>query len=115
LIRNGNIFIAKPPLYRVDWGKVTHWAANDDELDAIKKKLPSNAKPDVSRFKGLGEMPSKVLAETTLDAGKRTLVRVEVGDEPAASKALTELMGKDVQARFDFIMQKAATVDDIDV
>jgi DNA gyrase/topoisomerase IV subunit B len=60
-------------------------------------------------------MMPKVLAETTLDPAKRTIVRIGVNDEPAANRVLMELMGKDVQARFDFIMSHAATVDEIDV
>ena len=115
LVRKGHVFIAKPPLFKIEHGKETYWAANDEERDAILAKLPKNAKPEVGRFKGLGEMPSDELRDTTLDPDKRTLVRVEVGDELLANRALVELMGKDVQARFDFIMQKAATVDDIDV
>jgi DNA gyrase/topoisomerase IV subunit B len=117
LIRKGHVYIAKPPLFRITWGKETWWAANDAERDVILAKLPKNAKPDVSRFKGLGEMPPKVLAETTLDSTKRTLVKVDITDEPAANKVVMELMGKDVQARFDFIMSGASLVqgDDLDV
>ncbi len=115
LIKNGHVFIAKPPLFKVEHGKQTYYAANEEELEAIRAELPKNAKPEVGRFKGLGEMPYEDLAATTLDAAKRTLVRVEVGDELFANKAIMELMGKDVQARFDFIMQGAASVDDVDV
>jgi DNA gyrase/topoisomerase IV subunit B len=115
LVKNGHVFIGKPPLFRIDWGKETHWAANEAERDRILGKLPKNAKPEVSRFKGLGEMEAEVLAETTLDPGKRTLVRVEVGDELEANKALVELMGKEVQSRFDFIMAGAASLQDLDV
>lgn len=115
LIRAGHVFIAKPPLYRIDHGKVTYWVANDEERDETLAKLPKNAKPEVNRFKGLGEMSPDELKETTLDPATRTLVRVEVGDEALANKAMMELMGKDVQARFDFIMQEAATVEDLDV
>jgi DNA gyrase subunit B/topoisomerase-4 subunit B len=115
LVKGGHVFIAKPPLFRIVWGKQTHWAANEEERDAILAKLPTNAKPDVSRFKGLGEMPPKVLAETTLDPAHRTLVRVDVGDELEANKTLVELMGKEVQSRFEFIMHGAASVEDLDV
>jgi DNA gyrase subunit B/topoisomerase-4 subunit B len=115
LIRNGHVFIAKPPLYRIAWGKETFWAANDDERDAILEKLPKNAKPEVSRFKGLGEMPYKMLAQTTLDPETRSLVRVEVGDELVANRALIDLMGKDVEARFKLIMEGAPTIQELDV
>lgn len=115
LVRKGHVYIAKPPLFRIVWGKQTHWAAEDKERDKILATLPKNAKPEVSRFKGLGEMNPKVLAETTLDPAHRVLVRVDVGDELEANKAVVELMGKEVQSRFDFIMQEAATVEDLDV
>ena len=88
---------------------------DDAERDAILAKLPKNAKAEITRFKGLGEMQAEVLGETTLDPGRRTLLRVEVGDELEANKALVELMGKEVQSRFDFIMAEAATLDDLDV
>jgi DNA gyrase subunit B/topoisomerase-4 subunit B len=115
LMKGGFVYIAKPPLFRIVWGKESFWAANEAERDVILERLPKNAKPTVSRFKGLGEMDPKVLAETTLDATTRTLVRVDIGDEPDANKAIMELMGKDVQARFDFIMNRAGTVEDVDV
>ncbi len=115
LVRGGHVFIAKPPLFKVDWNKQKFWAANDEELKKVLASLPKNAKPEVSRFKGLGEMASEILKETTLDPARRTLVRVEVGDEPLANQAVMELMGKDVEARFNYIMTEAPKVSDLDV
>src|SRR5205814_5469774 len=98
LIRKGHLYIAQPPLYRVDVGKETYWARDDahkeELLEEIAKKKPS-AKPDITRFKGLGEMLPRVLAETTLDAEKRTLLRVAIDSNLEADKTFVELLGKD--------------------
>ena len=67
LIRKGHVYIAQPPLYRIDVGKETHWARDDAHKEEILAGLRANAKPEITRFKGLGEMDAKVLAETTLD------------------------------------------------
>ena len=72
LLEDGRIFLACPPLYKIKWGKETHWAADDSNRDKILAKLPKNAKPDITRFKGLGEMPAALLFETTLDPARRT-------------------------------------------
>jgi DNA gyrase/topoisomerase IV subunit B len=81
LIRKGNLYIAQPPLYRVDVGKETFWAKDDvhkeELLEQILQKRP-NAKPDITRFKGLGEMMPRTLAETTLNPKTRTLLRVTI-------------------------------------
>ena len=71
LITNGNVFLAQPPLYRIDVGKETHWALDDAEKDRILAKLPKNQKAEISRFKGLGEMPAEDLKATTLDPRRR--------------------------------------------
>src|SRR5207302_3349042 len=68
LIRKGHVYIAQPPLYRIDVGKETLWARDDVHKEEILANLRTNAKPEISRFKGLGEMDPKVLAETTLDS-----------------------------------------------
>src|SRR5205823_1606057 len=67
LIRKGHVFIAQPPLYRIDVGKETHWAKDDEHKETILAGLRANAKADITRFKGLGEMPFRTLAQTTLD------------------------------------------------
>lgn len=114
LIRKGNLYIAQPPLYRIDIGKETFWAKDDvhkEELLAqILQKRP-NAKPEITRFKGLGEMMPKVLAETTLDAKKRTLMRVNIESLIEADKTFSELLGKDPSSRYRFITESSNQVD----
>ncbi len=120
LIRKGHLYIAQPPLYRIDVGKETHWARDDvhkEELLAdIAKKKP-NAKPEITRFKGLGEMQAKVLAQTTLDPKSRTLLRVTIDSNLEADKTFVELLGKDPALRYKFIMESAKQVvtEELDV
>lgn len=117
LIDQGHIYIAQPPLYRVDWGKQTWWAGDEAERDRILKRLPPRAKPEISRFKGLGEMMPKTLYETTLDPDKRRLLRVEIpaGAQLETDKVVSDLMGKDPQTRFREIMEWMALVEEVDV
>lgn len=117
LIRKGHLFIAQPPLYRIDVGKETHWARDDVHKEQILSKLKANAKPEITRFKGLGEMPARTLADTTLDVKKRTLLKVMIESNLEADKTFDELLGKDPSARFRFIMESAAQVgtEELDV
>ena len=116
LIGAGRVYIALPPLYRVDIGKETHWAADDADKERIlKQHAKSNSKPEITRFKGLGEMMPKVLWETTLNPKTRRLLRVEISDALATDRIINELMGKDASARFRFIMERAEEADDLDV
>ncbi len=117
LIKKGHVYIAQPPLYRIDVGKETHWARDDRHKEEILSKLRANAKPEVSRFKGLGEMDPPVLKETTLDPRKRTLLRVQIDSALEADKTFVELLGKDPASRYRFIMEQAvqAAVDELDV
>ena len=117
LLKNGYIYIAMPPLYRIDAGKDTHWALDDAEKERILAGLPKNVKPDISRFKGLGEMSADELKQTTLDPRRRRALRVVIDSEIEADRVMNELMGKDPQARYHFIMERAkeADVDDLDV
>ena len=117
LIRKGHLFIAQPPLYRIDVGKETHWAKDDAHKEEILAGLRQNAKPEITRFKGLGEMLPRTLAETTLDVRKRTLLRVEVDSNLEADRTFDTLLGKDPSARYKFIMESAAqvTAEDLDV
>jgi DNA gyrase subunit B len=114
LIRGGHVYLAQPPLYRIDVGKETHWALDEAERDRILGTLPKNAKADISRFKGLGEMPAEELKATTLDVRRRRPLRVVIGEPLEADRVVNELMGKDAQARFRFIMDRA-TFAEIDV
>jgi DNA gyrase subunit B len=111
LIKEGYVYLAQPPLFRVDHGKETHWALDEADRDRIVAALPKNARPEITRFKGLGEMPAGDLARTTLDPATRRLLRVTVENAEETDKVLTELMGKDVEARFKFIMERATQAD----
>ena len=114
LIRGGYVFIAQPPLYRIDIGKETRWALDDGERDRIL--AAANGKSaSVQRFKGLGEMNPATLKETTLDPTRRALLRVAVTDAPATEQTIQTLMGKEVEPRFRFIMEHAPKVEAVDV
>jgi DNA gyrase subunit B/topoisomerase-4 subunit B len=118
LIANGKVFLAQPPLYRIDIGKDTYWALDDAHRDAILKQHGRNgnrATPEITRFKGLGEMMPKVLWETTLNPRTRRLLRVEVTDQIVTDRVINELMGKDASARFRFIMERAEEAEELDV
>jgi DNA gyrase subunit B len=118
LMVNGKIFLAQPPLYRIDIGKETLWALDDAQRDAILKQHAKNghrATPEITRFKGLGEMMPKVLWETTLNPRTRRLLRVEVADQIVTDRVINELMGKDASARFRFIMERADEAEELDV
>ena len=117
LIRKGHVFIAQPPLYRIDAGKDTHWAKDDEHKEEILAGLRQNAKVDITRFKGLGEMPFKVLSQTTLDPRSRTLLKVEITSNVEAHGEFQRLLGKDAEPRYLFIMEKAdqAVLEELDV
>lgn len=116
LISDGRLFIALPPLYRIDIGKETHWAADDDDRERILKEHgDKRSKPEITRFKGLGEMMPKVLWETTLNPETRRLLKVEVDDHLETDRVISDLMGRDASARFRFIMERAETAEEIDV
>ena len=120
LIDEGHVYIAQPPLYRIDSGKASMWALDDRERSRIEKELRrqrKDAKIEVQRFKGLGEMMPSTLYETTLNPETRQLLRVTI---PARAKIKTEqtisdLMGKDSGPRFDFIMTSAPEVQELDL
>jgi DNA gyrase subunit B len=111
LIQGGHVYLALPPLYRIDAGKETYWALDDGERDKLVRGLPKNVKPDISRFKGLGEMSADELKMTTLDPAKRRLMRVVIDEEVTTDQVINDLMGKDAGARFRFIMERAAEAD----
>jgi DNA gyrase subunit B/topoisomerase-4 subunit B len=117
LFDEGRIYIACPPLYKITHGKENHWALTDVEKEKVLRKLPSNAKPTITRFKGLGEMPAQLLFETTLDPRRRRLLRVMIPDEdrPYTDSTVSDLMGKEPEARFKFIMEQAYSAKDIDI
>ena len=114
LMAAGRVYLAQPPLYRVDIGKETFWAIDDQHKDQILKKT-GRATPEITRFKGLGEMMPKVLWETTLNPRTRRLLKVEVADQLVTDRVINELMGKDASARFRFIMDRAEDAVELDV
>ncbi len=115
LIEDGHVYIALPPLYRVEVGKERFYAADDAERDAFLAQQKGNTRPEITRFKGLGEMMAKDLWETTLDPATRRLLRVDITDALAADQVMSELMGKDPSARFRFIMDRAEEAEELDV
>jgi len=115
LIAEGRLFIAVPPLFRVDIGKETHWAATEEDRVRILKDVPDSKKVEVTRFKGLGEMMPKTLWETTLDPATRRMLRVEINDQLETDRVMSDLMGKDPSARFRFIMERAEDAEEVDV
>ncbi len=114
LIREGYVYIAQPPLYRIDIGRDVHWALDDAARDRILGN-GNGKKAQVTRFKGLGEMNPATLKDTTLDPARRSLLRVTIDDVASTDEAIQTLMGRDVAPRFRFIMDRAPKVDEIDV
>jgi DNA gyrase subunit B len=119
LMASGKVFLAQPPLYRIDIGKETFWALDDpqkaDILTRHGKGANGRATPEITRFKGLGEMMPKVLWETTLNPKTRRLLRVDIADQIVTDRVINELMGKDASARFRFIMERAEEAEELDL
>lgn len=115
LIRAGRVYIAQPPLYRIDIGKETHWAADDLHKDRILSKHAKNGKADITRFKGLGEMMPKVLWDTTLNPKTRRLQRVVIDNALKTDRVISDLMGKDPEPRFNLIKEHAPEVEQLDI
>jgi DNA gyrase subunit B/topoisomerase-4 subunit B len=116
LIASGKVYLAQPPLYRIDIGKETYWALDDAHRDRLLKQYTNGrGTPEITRFKGLGEMMPKVLWETTLNPRTRRLLRVEIADQIVTDRVINELMGKDASARFRFIMDRAEEAQELDL
>ena len=131
MVAKGHLFLAQPPLYRLTAGTLSAYAMNDAHKDELMKTtFKGKSKVDISRFKGLGEMPAKQLKETTMSPDTRTLIRVTLqdaadaadmvmGDTPSHDGNLDDLveklMGKNAEARFDFIQRNASFADNIDI
>ena len=113
LIDNGHIFIGQPPLYKLVIEKETYWAADDAQRDEILARKGKRGKVEISRFKGLGEMNPATLYSTTLDPVRRHLlqVRIEDVDRLVTENTITDLMGRDAQARYEFVMATAGEAD----
>ena len=115
LVRQGHLYLAQPPLYRVDIGKETHWAADEADRERILEEASGRARPEITRFKGLGEMMPKVLWETTMNPATRRLLKVEITDALQADRVFAELMGKDAAPRYNFIMDHSEDAEALDV
>lgn len=115
LIRQGKLFIAQPPLYRIEIGKDVLYARHDVEKEEILASLPANRTAVVLRFKGLGEMNAAQLRDTTLDPRARVLLKVNIESQLEADATFHQLLGKDASERYRIIMEDASFADDIDL
>jgi topoisomerase-4 subunit B len=120
LIENGHLYLAVPPLYRLSHGGKVFYARDDAHRDELlKKEFHANAKVEIGRFKGLGEMMAAQLKETTMDPRKRTLLRVGLATDDRADteRSVERLMGTKAEARFEFIQEHAefASAEELDI
>jgi topoisomerase-4 subunit B len=124
LITNGHLFLAVPPLYRISQGDKIMYALDDADKEKLMKEFTGRGKVEITRFKGLGEMPAKFLKDTTMDPTRRTLLRVVVPDkydstkykEAKAVESLVErLMGRKPELRLAFIQENAQAIKELDI
>ncbi len=115
LIENGYVYIAQPPLYKITKGKTEKYVYSDEQLQAYLDEIGRDSKPDVQRYKGLGEMSAEQLWATTMDPSVRSMYRVTLKDAIAADQLVALLMGDQVEPRRDFIEKNARLVADLDV
>jgi topoisomerase-4 subunit B len=116
MIEGGRLFLAQPPLFRVAHGGKSIYAKDDADLQRVLESEFKNKKPEIGRFKGLGEMNPAQLKDTTMNPATRTLNRVSLPNGPGEITDLVEtLMGKRAELRFKFIQDNAKFVDEIDV
>ena len=115
LIRQGKLFIAQPPLYRIEIGNQTFYAQDDAEKEQVLAAAPEGRKVVIDRFKGLGEMNADQLKDTTLDPTRRILLRVDIESQLDADNTFRQLLGRDASERYRIIMDEAEEADDLDI
>lgn len=115
LIEHGYVYIAQPPLYKLEQGKKKHYVYDDEALDILRSTLPETPKVSMSRYKGLGEMNADQLWETTMDPEQRNLLQVQLDDAIEADQTFEMLMGDIVEYRRNFIEENARYVENLDV
>jgi topoisomerase-4 subunit B len=118
LIDTGHLYLAQPPLYRLTQGSTSHYARDDAHKDELMASVfTGRGRVEVSRFKGLGEMPSAQLRDTTMDVRHRTLLRVGIasGERKATETLVESLMGRKPELRLAFIRDRAEDARDLDI
>ena len=115
LIENGNVYIAQPPLYKVETGKKIYYAYSEEEMDELRKELKGQKITSLQRYKGLGEMDAEQLWETTMDPARRVMLKVNLEDAMEADRVFDMLMGEKVEPRKQFISANAKFVENLDI